>query len=139
MVMVVLTIESMSYRRSPTILPRMDNFSPFSNLLTLAMSMTRLANPTARLSRYKNCIVTQLGLNQDKCCPSPVATQSLCHDAKTLVTRAGVSQPSCTVSWPLFWPYRGRAYLAMRACCGPPSPAYHYIMHCIVTQHQNGQ
>ena len=35
----VPTMESMSYRRSPTILPRMDNFTQFSNLLTLAISV----------------------------------------------------------------------------------------------------
>ena len=77
---------------------------------TIVCILTRLANQTARLSRYKNYIVTQLGLNQDKCCPFLVTKQSLCHDTKTLAARAGqcrgrgltVSQPSYAVSWPLF-------------------------------------
>ena len=37
MVIAVLTIESMSCRRSPTIFPRIDNCNPFSNFLTLSI------------------------------------------------------------------------------------------------------
>ena len=56
-----------------------------------------------------------------------------------LTRKPALSYPSCAVSWPLFWPYRGRACLTMHACCAPPSPACHDTVHCIVTQHQNGQ
>ena len=55
----------------------------------------------ALLSRYKNCIVTQLGLNQDMRALPP------CRDTKPHAARPepcskcglAVSQPSCVVSW----------------------------------------
>ena len=98
----------------------------------------------ALLSRYKNCIVTQLRLNQDMRALPLVATQNLCHDAKPHAARARscracglvVSQPSCAVSWPYHGrarPYRGRILPGharlLRALC-------HDTVCCIVTQHK---
>ena len=47
--------------------------------------VTRLANQTARLSRYKDCIVTQ----------PPAARPSLCHDTKLCIATLTPSQAAC--------------------------------------------
>ena len=103
------------------------------------------------LSRYKNCIVTQLELNQDTARYPPITTQNLCHDTKPHAVRARpchaqglvVSQPSCTVSWSYCgraWPYRGRAP-PYRGCVLPSHARLlrtpcHDAIYCIVTQHK---
>ena len=61
MIKVVLTIESISYRLCPTILPRMDNFSPSSNFLTLAALVATQSSPKCvnymNLATYSSTVI----------------------------------------------------------------------------------
>ena len=78
-----------------------------------SLSRDTPSNQATLHSRYKNCIVTQLGLNQDTRALPPCCDTKPCQDAKPHAACIGscrvrglaVSHPSCVVSWS----YRGRA------------------------------
>ena len=120
---------------------------------TIVCIVTRLANQIARLSRYKDCIVTQ----------PPVAKPSLLSRYKTLYRDTHPQWPgpracaACPCTWAgrivgyivaqpaISWPSDGRIVAQARPCLGRvmapwlrsghASPALcHDTIHCIVTQ-----
>ena len=108
-----------------------------------------LASQTARLSRYKDCIVTQPPSGQPLTSVTKQNFVSRHNPPARPRTHAllAVSWPPLTVSWPVPWPsrpYRGRPCESLRALtrllCAQahlPGPAYQALCHntacCIVT------